>query len=227
MVTYAGGRRCVFQRQHFAIWREAPHRDSPARRAVLCRGDNLCHGVSRGAACTAVNVVAHLSPRPCSCSRAHSSHSVTVAHLQGLLAQLQQDSLPACRSEGQLLRHQQGEDVQYFPVEEEGDSQRKTIFWGMAALQGPHGDHHLLMTTSPGYEVRAHQSYRLSHRLVTTMPTCFQQPLQTENYALLPETPADAAGNVAFRTYNKAPPGERASMEMKWYSRVLLTAGAL
>lgn len=88
-------------------------------------------------------------------------------------------------SEGQLLRHQQGEDVQYFPVEEEGDSQRKTIFWGMAALQGPHGDHHLLMTTSPGYE--------------------------TENYALLPETPADAAGNVAFRTYNKAPPGPSGS----------------
>ena len=114
--------------------------------------------------------------------------------------------------------------MQLLQFGEECVSQRNTIFWGMAALQGPHGDHHLLITTSPGYEVRAHQSCCLSSRLVTTMPTCLQLPLQTDNYALLPEIPAEAAGIVSFYTFSNPAPGEYASMQLKWCPEVMLTA---
>ena len=117
--------------------------------------------------------------------------------------------------------------MQFLQFGEECVSQRNTIFWGMAALQGPHGDHHLLITTSPGYEVRAHQSCCLSSRLVTTMPTCLQLPLQTDNYALLPEIPAEAAGIVSFYTFSNPAPGEYASMQLKWCPEVMLTAGGL
>ena len=103
--------------------------------------------------------------------------------------------------------------MQLLQVGAEGGSQRNTVSWGMAALQGSHGDHHLLIATSPGYEVRAHQSCHLSHRFVTTMPTCLQLLLQTGNYALLPEHPAEAAGSVTFVTVNTPSPGDDAVMQ--------------
>ena len=111
-------------------------------------------------------------PRPCSCNRASCRCTLTWADLQGLLAlslhtvlaQLQQQQKPACRSEGDLLRQEKGEGVKSVQIGKEGSN---TVCWGMTALQGSRGDHHLLIATSPGYEVRAQQSCHPSLRFVT------------------------------------------------------------